>query len=197
MPDAKRHPGAPVHRPGPSGSQRRAVHLARVHHTTFLHIGQHRIHLGAPHRSEFGSGRAGVHERLGNSRQEAVVDKKVFFDVQDRIAPLQVARAVAFDPVAQGQVLRSRRGANRVRLHKTEFGDSPAQGGGRKQGVRYCIAAQGLQFKGHLKTPRPNHSCPAARHRCGTAPAHKVSVARRWACPGRFVPARDPRWAIA
>ena len=90
-----------------------------------------------------------MHQRLRGARQEAVVDEKVFLNVQRRIAPLQIARAVVLDPVAQRQVLRARRSTNRVGLDKAQSGDGLGQGGGRKQHARDGIAAQGLQGDGH------------------------------------------------
>src|SRR6478735_7656149 len=73
--------------------------------------------------------RARVHQRADLARQEAVVDEEVLLDVEPRIAPRQIAGAVAGDAVTQRQVLRPGRGANRVGLDEAEPRDRAWQRG--------------------------------------------------------------------
>jgi hypothetical protein len=64
---------------------------------------------------------ARVHQRLDRARHESVVHEHVLVNPERRIATLQIARAVAFYAMPQRQVLRARRGADRVRLHEPEL----------------------------------------------------------------------------
>jgi hypothetical protein len=124
------------------------VHFTRVHHAAFTHKGQHLVRLFPARSRPHGARCARVHQRMGGSRQKAVVDEEVFFDGQAGVTPLQVTGAVALDAVAQRQVLRSRRGAYRVGLHKTQPGDGLGQRGGLEQAARHGVAAQVVQGDG-------------------------------------------------
>ena len=124
------------------------VHLARVHHAAFAHEVQYGRGLGVAVGRPHGAGGARVHQRLHLPRQEAVVDEEVFLDPEPRIAGFQVTSAVALHPVAQRQVLRPRRRADRVSLHEAQPGDGLGQGGGREQGARHGMVAQVVQGDG-------------------------------------------------
>ena len=66
------------------------------------------------------------------ARHEAVVDEHVLFDLERRIVPLEVAGTVILDAVPQSQVLRTRRGSDRIGLHEAkgvERADSEAGAG--------------------------------------------------------------------
>ena len=109
------------------------IDIARVHHVTLAHELKHRLSLRPallrPHRAWH----AGMHQVVRGARQEAVVDEVVFFDGQPAVAALQVTRVVALHAVAQRQVLRTRRCADRVGLHEAKPGDRAWQrGGGEK-----------------------------------------------------------------
>jgi hypothetical protein len=86
--------------------------------------------------------RARMHQREMPSRQEAVVDEGVFLDLQLRVAALEVAGAVAGDAVAQDQVLRARRRADRVGLDEAELVDRATERRRLEQRSRDGVAAQ-------------------------------------------------------
>ena len=73
------------------------------------------------------------------ARHEAVVDEDVLLDAERGVAPLEIAGAVAVDAMAQRQVLRARRRADRVGLHEAERVDralaawSAGRGCGRRR----------------------------------------------------------------
>jgi DNA gyrase subunit B len=74
---------------------------------------------------------------------DADVDEEVLLQRQAGVAALQVARRIALDAVAQGQVLGAGRGAQRVSLDKAaELLGGPDQGGGGEQAARHGVAAQ-------------------------------------------------------
>jgi hypothetical protein len=54
------------------------------------------------------------------ARQESIVDEEVLFDLEPRVTALELACPVVDHPVAQRQVLRARRCADRVGLHEPE-----------------------------------------------------------------------------
>ena len=64
-----------------------------------------------------------MHQRQCGGAAEAVVDEDVLVDVEPRVAPLEVASAVAGNPVTQDQVLRARRRADRIGLDEAELVD--------------------------------------------------------------------------
>ena len=107
------------------------------------------------------------------ARQKAVVDKKIFFDAELRVTAFEVAGAITNDAVAQGQVLRARRGSDRVGLHEAEALDRPPERGRLEQRAGDRVAAQGVErqrrHRGHVATPcalpvRPgNRSAPIGR----------------------------------
>ena len=77
-----------------------------------------------------------MHQRLYGPCDEAVDYEVVFFDIERGVAAFQIARPVAFDAVAQDQVLGARRGANRVGLHEAHPVKSAFQCRGREQTAR-------------------------------------------------------------
>jgi hypothetical protein len=90
------------------------------------------------------------------ARQEAIVDEEVFFQRQPRVAALQLAGAVVAHAVAQDQVLRARRCAQRIGLHEAQAADGRRQRGGREQRTRQRMAAQVVERDRHpWMMPRP------------------------------------------
>src|SRR5205814_2600774 len=76
--------------------------------------------LGAalhPLASQAGGRRADAGGR-GLARQETVADEKGLFDRQAKVAPLQIAGAIALDAVREDQILGASRGAHPVGLDK-------------------------------------------------------------------------------
>jgi len=83
-----------------------------------------------------------MHQRQVPARQEAVVDEAVFLDRQPCVAALQIARVIAGDAMAQDQVLRPRRSADRIGLHEAEPVDRAAERGRLEERARDRVAAQ-------------------------------------------------------
>jgi hypothetical protein len=86
-----------------------------------------------------------VHEVGVRTRQEAVVDEEILLDAEPGVAALQLAGAVVAHAVAQREVLRTRRRADRVGLHEAQAGDGARQRGGREQRARDRVTTQLLQ----------------------------------------------------
>ena len=61
-----------------------------------------------------------MHQLVHSAGDEAVVDEDVLFDVECRIIPLEIAGTIVLDAVAERQVLRPRRRADRISLHETK-----------------------------------------------------------------------------
>src|SRR5208283_2146449 len=76
---------------------------------------------------------ARMHQRLDVVSHESIVDEEIFRDAELRVVPLEVSRAVVFDPMAQGQILRPRRRANRIRLYEAHLVHRPSKRGGLEQ----------------------------------------------------------------
>ena len=122
--------------------------LARMHRSAFAHEGQHISRL-APHLCiPRALGFARMHQRQVLARQEAVVDEAVFLDGEAGVPAFKIARAVVLHAVAQGQVLRARRCADRIGLHEAELANRARQGGGLKEGSRHRITAQVVEGRG-------------------------------------------------
>ena len=118
------------------------IHLARMDDAVLAHEVQHRLRLlPARLRPRLARG-ARMHQRVQRARHEAVVDEEVLLDRQPRIAALEVARAVAGHAMAQRQVLRACRGADRVGLHEAELLDRLRQRRRLEQRAGDRVAAQ-------------------------------------------------------
>ena len=74
-----------------------------------------------------------MHQPVEGPGDEAVRNEEVFLDIEARVAALQVAGAVAPDPMTQRQVLRSRRSPDRVGLHEPQSLQGAAERGRREQ----------------------------------------------------------------
>src|SRR2546423_1529208 len=64
--------------------------------------------------------RARMHQRLQGAGHEAVVDEDILLDIQRGVSAFEIAGAIIPDAMAQDQVLRARRSADRIGLHETE-----------------------------------------------------------------------------
>ena len=103
------------------------VDLARVHLPTLAHE-REKLLRAAAHRSRpHARVAARMHQRVHGARHEAVIDEEVLLDPEAREPPLEIAGAIVPDPVAQGQILRSRRRPDWVRLHEAQFFDRAFQ----------------------------------------------------------------------
>ena len=79
------------------------------------------------------------------ARDEAVVDEEVLFDAQLRVGAFEIAGPVVDDAMAQRQVLRARRRADRIGLDETEAVQRPLERGGAEQAMRDGEAAKVLE----------------------------------------------------
>ena len=77
-----------------------------------------------------------MHQRLHDARDESIVDEEVLLDFECRVSSLEIAGAIAFDAMSQGQVLGASRCPYRVRLDEGERVDRPLEGRGRKEAAR-------------------------------------------------------------
>ena len=66
-------------------------------------------------------------------RQKSVGVQVVFFDVQRRIVPLEIACAVTANTMPEDEILRARRRSNGIGLHETEPIDGIGNRRRRKQ----------------------------------------------------------------
>src|SRR5688500_2939292 len=103
-----------------------------------------------------------MHERRDLARDETVVDEEVLVHVERRVETLEITRPVSLDAVAQGQVLGSGRGPNRIRLHEAERIDRGLERGGREQGSCHGKPAQVVQ--GHGGRGRFHRHSPIVLH---------------------------------
>src|ERR1041384_1294287 len=62
-----------------------------------------------------------MHQRLQRSRDVAVVDEEVLFDVECWIASLEIAGAIVFDTMPQDQILRARGRPTRIGLREAHL----------------------------------------------------------------------------
>jgi hypothetical protein len=100
-------------------------------------------------RARDGSGRrrSRVQQPAMAPRQEAVIDEVFLVDRERPIAPLQVPVAIALNAMSQDQVLRTRRGADRIGLHEPEALDGAPQRRRREQRPGDRITAQDRQVE--------------------------------------------------
>jgi len=144
------------------------VDVARMHLAVLAHELEHRLRTlhagGAPARA-WG---ARMHQRMVRARQEAVVDERVFFDVERRILRLEIAGAVAGDTMPERQVLRARRCANRIGLHEAQPLDRAAQVARREQRTGNGVPAKIVEG-----WRRRHRRKKAAARACARAPARR------------------------
>src|SRR5438093_3604955 len=83
-----------------------------------------------------------MHQSMHGPRHVAVVDEDVLFDVELRVALLELTGAVLVDAMPQRQILRARRRTNRIGLHESQPLDGVAERRRRKQAARDRKAPQ-------------------------------------------------------
>ena len=130
---------------GDAAAREMRVDVARMDGAAVADERQQILRLARASAGEAADDAAGVHQRLQPARHEAVVDEDVFFDVERRVAPLQIAGAVALHALAKDQVLRPRRRADRVRLHEPQPIERARQRGRPEQAARDREAPQILE----------------------------------------------------
>jgi len=118
------------------------VHLARVDNSVYTHEVEHGLRLLPTRLGPRLARGAGMHQRVQRARHEAVVDEEVLLDRQLRIATLEITGTVVDDAVAKNQVLRSRGGADGIRLNEAELCDGLREGRRPEERARNGVAAQ-------------------------------------------------------
>ena len=92
---------------------------------------------------------AGMEQVAGAGGHEPVGVQEVFLQAQAPEAPVEVAGAVAADPVAEDQILGAGGRADRVGLHEAEPVHGVAKGGGGEQGGLEDLGAEVCEGDGH------------------------------------------------
>ncbi len=142
------------------------VDVARMHLAALAHELEHGLRAlharGAPARA----GGARVHQRMVRAWQEAVVDERVFFDVERRVLRLEIACAVAGDAMPERQVLRARRRADRIGLHESEPLDRAAQVARREQRTGDGVAAKIVEGRRRRHRANEDANCAVGGRSC-------------------------------
>jgi hypothetical protein len=120
------------------------------------HVSGARLHPGVP----LPPLSARMEQRKALSRQETVVHEEGLFDRQARVAALQLAGAIALDPMREDQILGARRRPHRVGLDEPQARDGARQAGGLEKTARDRVAAKLPEAGGFGRTHAPQ-STPA------------------------------------
>ena len=86
-----------------------------------------------------------MHQRVHLGGDEAIVDEEIFVDAERRVTALEVSSPIVRDAVAQRQVLRACRRADRIGLDEAEFLQSAFQRGRPEKAARDGIASQVIE----------------------------------------------------
>ena len=62
-----------------------------------------------------------MHQGVNFGSDESIVDEKILVDAEGSVATLEITGPIVGDSVAQCQILRARRSANRVSLNEAEL----------------------------------------------------------------------------
>ena len=90
-----------------------------------------------------------MHQRMDGACHEAVGDEEILLDAERRVAAFEIAGTVVLDAVAQRQVLRARRRADRIGLHEAQPVEGAFQRGGREETVGDGKAPQVVEGDWH------------------------------------------------
>ena len=90
---------------------------------------EHRLGALVRRRRQQARAFARVHQRRHAAADETVVDEEVLFDRQRRVEPFEIAGAIARDAMAQREVLRAGRRADRIGLDEAQALDRRGQAG--------------------------------------------------------------------
>ena len=86
-----------------------------------------------------------MHQGLHGAGHEAVVDEEVFVNIEVGILSFQIAGAIAGHAMAQREVLRPGRRADRIGLHEAERIERALQRGGREKAASDGRAPQVIE----------------------------------------------------
>ena len=86
-----------------------------------------------------------MHQGLHGTGQETVIDEEVFVNIEVGILSFQIAGAIAGHSMAQSEVLRPGRCANRIGLHEAERIEGALQGACREKAASDGRAAQVIE----------------------------------------------------
>src|ERR1700675_715512 len=104
-----------------------------------------------------------MHQHMQRARHKAVVDEEVLFQLELRVAALEVSRTIALHAMAQREVLCTGRRADRVGLNETQLLDRPSQSGRLEQRASNGVAAQGVERDRHAAMISKAARCKEAR----------------------------------
>ena len=104
-----------------------------------------------------------MHQRVERPRDEPVDKKEILFDIERRVQTFEVARAVVFNAVAQCEILRASRRADRVGLNEAHAIECASQRRGLEQASSDSKATQVVERDRHdqnLSRDRRRASAP-------------------------------------
>jgi hypothetical protein len=133
------------------------VHVARMRLAALADEGQDGLGATASRGCPAGRIDARVHERVDASRHEAVVDEEVLFDAKRGEPRFEVASAIARDAMAECQVLRTRRRADRIGLYEPEALEGLRDASWTEERARDRVASKVVETEAHGFPLLPRH----------------------------------------
>jgi hypothetical protein len=118
------------------------IDLSRVHGTVHANEFEQALDVSPANDAPRRLATARMHQAEDPVGDETVVDEEIFVDIESRVLALEIASAIVRDPVAEYQILRASRGANRIRLHEADRFDRIPQGRRGKQAPGDGVPAQ-------------------------------------------------------
>jgi hypothetical protein len=118
------------------------IDVAWVRFAARPHEREHCVRTPRLRRAPARAGDARMHQRVRRTGHEAVIDEGVLLDVERLVVPLEIAVAITGDPMAERQILCTRRRADRIGLLEAERRDRLSERRRRKQAARHSVAAQ-------------------------------------------------------
>lgn len=97
------------------------IHLAWMHGPTLPHVVQQLLRALFLRRRPARKPGTWMHQRVNFGSDEPIVDEKIFVDAECRVSAFQVTGPIVGDSVAQCQILRARRSADRISLDESEL----------------------------------------------------------------------------
>lgn len=105
-----------------------------------------------------------MHQGVNFGSDESIVDEKIFVDAERRVTAFEVADAIVGDSVAQCQILRARRSADRISLDEAELLQSALERRRPEKAASSCMASQVVE--GDASVQVDSDECARPHHRC-------------------------------